>query len=389
MIKQALLRISVPAKYTRQFDLYMLQHTLSRLTIFVWVTFIVNLLAYFIPLLTQDTPAFDGTAGESRLLYISVLSFMGISILFLVLTRIFSKRTGYIVQWFLCYLLVVSFAFDALVRIFITASNFDQLFFFASTLFLMLFVPEFKRKVYAIPTILFYVATALILRYHHSEPLLGKVQMVFFMTFVGISTIKVMSYNNRISVFIQNLHTRELNNHLLQANEQLESLSGTDELTKLNNRRSFLHYYDIIWKQGMELQLPIHILMIDVDFFKKYNDALGHLAGDKALIAIAGCIQCRKEKETNFSARFGGEEFVYLLPYMEKDAAEDFAKKIICCVEDLKITHPCNDCSPYLTISAGLAGVIPSETYTKEQLLDDADKALYRAKLAGRNRVSR
>jgi len=174
---------------------------------------------------------------------------------------------------------------------------------------------------------------------------------------------------------------------LASANEKLKALSVTDELTKLNNRRSFLEYIDLIWKQNQRLNLPVTVLMIDIDYFKKYNDSLGHLEGDKALVSIAECLKNSIKRETDFVARFGGEEFVCVLPFIEKDGALEFAKSLVQNVEDMKIPHPMSLHSKYVTISAGMASIIPNDNNSHTQLLDEADKALYSAKETGRNRV--
>lgn len=175
--------------------------------------------------------------------------------------------------------------------------------------------------------------------------------------------------------------------NLFSANEKLKALATTDELTKLDNRRSFLEHIDLIWKQNHRLNLPVTILMIDVDFFKKYNDSLGHLEGDKALIAIAQCLKNNVKRETDFVARFGGEEFVCLLPFLEKDEALEFAKAMVQSVEEMKIPHPMSVHSKYVTISVGMAIAVPNDNNSYSQLLDEADKALYSAKETGRNRV--
>jgi diguanylate cyclase (GGDEF)-like protein len=144
---------------------------------------------------------------------------------------------------------------------------------------------------------------------------------------------------------------------------------------------------DIVWKQNRRLKLPVTVLMIDVDYFKKYNDSLGHLEGDKALIAIAQCMKNHIKRETDFIARFGGEEFVCLLTLIEKDEAVDFAKTLVANVENMQIPHPMSEHSKYLTISAGMASIVPDNNNSQTHLLDEADKALYMAKEAGRNKV--
>jgi len=179
--------------------------------------------------------------------------------------------------------------------------------------------------------------------------------------------------------------TDDLNKQLLSKNERLAVLSTTDELTKLNNKRSFMEYMDIIWKQNHRLNLPITVLMIDVDYFKKYNDTLGHLEGDNALMAVAQCIKSHAKRETDFTARFGGEEFVCVLPFIEKDEAVNFARALVEKVEALKIPHPASDLSKYLTVSIGMAATVPDGGDSYIRLLNEADKALYMAKESGRN----
>jgi len=188
-----------------------------------------------------------------------------------------------------------------------------------------------------------------------------------------------------IEVMFDDFNT--MTKELAEANEKLRALSKTDELTKLNNRRSFLEYMNFIWKQSHRLKLPVNILMIDIDYFKKYNDSLGHLEGDMALIAIAKCLKNNVKRETDFVARFGGEEFVCVLPFIEKDEALEFAKALVQNVEDMKILHPMSLHSKYVTISVGMASAVPNDNNSHEQLLDEADKALYSAKESGRNRV--
>jgi diguanylate cyclase (GGDEF)-like protein len=161
----------------------------------------------------------------------------------------------------------------------------------------------------------------------------------------------------------------------------------TDELTKLNNRRSFLEYMNKIWMLSRRLETPVNVLMIDVDYFKKYNDSMGHLEGDKALIAIAQCMKNHLKREADFVARFGGEEFVCLIPFLEKDDALNLAKNLVQKIEGMGIPHPMSECSKYVTVSIGLASAIPNDHNSQTQLLDKADKALYTAKQSGRNRV--
>jgi len=207
----------------------------------------------------------------------------------------------------------------------------------------------------------------------------------------GDFSVRVTAYrnNNNRKNLLERLFDdfNTMTEKLASANEKLKALSVTDELTKLDNRRSFLEYANLLWKQSHRLQLPITVLMIDVDYFKKYNDSMGHLEGDNVLVSIAQCLKKQIKRETDFVARFGGEEFVCILPFIEKVEALDFAKTLVQSIEDMKIPHPMSEHSKYVTISVGMADTIPNEENTFNQLLDEADKALYSAKKSGRNRV--
>lgn len=195
----------------------------------------------------------------------------------------------------------------------------------------------------------------------------------------------IEKHKDYIDVLLDDFNT--MAEELAAANVKLTALSVTDELTKLNNRRAFMDYADIIWKQNHRLNLPVSVILIDIDYFKKYNDTLGHLEGDKALVAVAQCLRKQLKRETDFVARFGGEEFVCLLPFVEKEKALAFAKELVRAVEAMNIPHPASEHSQYVTISAGLATTIPDDKNTPAELLETADKALYEAKSAGRNRV--
>jgi len=204
----------------------------------------------------------------------------------------------------------------------------------------------------------------------------------------GDFSIRIYTKNKNKN-YIDNLFDdfNTMTEELARINEKLKSLSITDELTKLNNRRSFLEYMDMVWKQGQRLNQPISVMLLDIDYFKKYNDSLGHLEGDKALIAVAQSLKNQVKRETDFVARFGGEEFVCLLPFINKDEAIEFAKSMVKSIEDLNITHPKSEISKYVTVSVGISTGVPDKNNSMTQLLDNADKALYTAKESGRNRA--
>jgi diguanylate cyclase (GGDEF)-like protein len=256
------------------------------------------------------------------------------------------------------------------------------LFVFTSTLFIITFIFNFKPKLVILSATLFYALTvARVINNYYLFDELSSLHLLLLYIFLSMIIVKIVYYNSQVKLFVEKARINEIKN-------KLDVLSKTDELTQLNNRRSLICYMDFLWKQCSRLQLPISALMIDVDYFKKYNDTLGHREGDRALVAVAQCLKKQIKRETDYIARFGGEEFVCLLPYMGKDAALNFAKVLVQAVEKMQIPHPLSQCSKYVTISIGVASIIPTENKPQMWLLDEADKALYRAKESGRNQVA-
>ena len=167
----------------------------------------------------------------------------------------------------------------------------------------------------------------------------------------------------------------------------LEELSERDMLTKLYNRRKFVSYYKTEWEAALRSQRHIAMLIIDIDFFKGYNDNYGHLAGDAALLKVATAIQDNVTRPRDLVARYGGEEFVCLLPETSEANAIYVAEKLRKKVMALHCSHEFSSAANVVTISIGVASFIPQNGYAKEYLLELADKALYKAKDAGRNCV--
>ncbi len=179
----------------------------------------------------------------------------------------------------------------------------------------------------------------------------------------------------------------ETQKELEAANEQLTIIATLDALTGIPNRRRLDQSLQEHWSMAVKEQLPFTILMIDIDFFKLYNDTNGHLAGDRCLQAVAGVLDgCRKEP-TDFVARFGGEEFLFVATGILQAETRLLAEKIRHEIEGLKIAHNVSQVSPYITASIGISWQLPSSTNKLSESLEQADKALYQAKEEGRNRV--
>lgn len=180
---------------------------------------------------------------------------------------------------------------------------------------------------------------------------------------------------------------QESQRKLEELNRELIRLSSLDGLTGIANRRYFEEYLPIEWRRARREQSNFSLAMIDIDFFKLYNDNLGHLSGDDCLKRVVKVIRTFLKRPGDVIARFGGEEFALILPQTDNKGASTLMELIRNAVEMEKIEHPDSEVSSYVTISIGVATVIPQKNKTPEKLLEIADSALYEAKHAGRNKV--
>lgn len=179
----------------------------------------------------------------------------------------------------------------------------------------------------------------------------------------------------------------EKTNHKLElANRKLETLSTTDALTGVANRRRFDERLEQEWSRATRTKTPVGLLMIDLDYFKPYNDTYGHRGGDECLRRVAEAIQSRFKRTTDLVARYGGEEFAVLLPGIDERTAVARADATREHVARLGITHTG---SPFgvVTVSAGVSAIIPPKASPSSMLVETADQRLYEAKRSGRNRV--
>jgi diguanylate cyclase (GGDEF)-like protein len=171
------------------------------------------------------------------------------------------------------------------------------------------------------------------------------------------------------------------------ANEHLSRLSFTDVTTGLANRRRFDEALEQEWRRAARTQTPLAVVMADIDSFKQYNDTLGHPQGDKCLAAVANVFVESVGRAGDLAARYGGEEFVVLIPGTDHAGALSIAESLRSACEARAIAHPNSPVGPVVTISLGVASCIPSDDISPTFLVSEADAALYRAKLEGRNRV--
>jgi diguanylate cyclase (GGDEF)-like protein len=174
---------------------------------------------------------------------------------------------------------------------------------------------------------------------------------------------------------------------LEQLNQELQGLAERDGLTGVANRRKGDAYLSEVWTRLRREQQPLSVIMLDVDHFKAYNDNYGHQAGDDCLVAVAETVNAQLQRPADVVARYGGEEFMLILPDTDRDGVVRLGEKIRRAVEALAIAHAHSSVGSVVTVSAGTATMVPEAKEGTEQLLREADIALYRAKRMGRNQV--
>jgi len=160
-----------------------------------------------------------------------------------------------------------------------------------------------------------------------------------------------------------------------------------DGLTQLYNRRAFDERIDLLWNQAARTQTRLVLLMVDIDFFKSYNDAKGHLAGDECLVRVATELARTARRPMDIVARYGGEEFVILLYDVDRATAETTAQTLLKNIAQLTLSHPASTIAKVVTVSIGAACVLSNPQRSYRGLIQLADEALYSAKQQGRNRV--
>lgn len=177
------------------------------------------------------------------------------------------------------------------------------------------------------------------------------------------------------------------NQELQRANQELQRLAISDGLTQIANRRRFDQYLEQEWQRLSREQIPLSLLLCDVDFFKAYNDTYGHQAGDHCLQQIAQALSLAATRPADLVARYGGEEMAVVLPHTPISGALQVADDIRQRIRALEIVHAKSDINHYITLSIGIAGGIPSPQGSPEALIAAADQALYQAKAGGRDTV--
>ncbi|MBI9089317.1 MAG: diguanylate cyclase [Desulfobacterium sp.] len=172
---------------------------------------------------------------------------------------------------------------------------------------------------------------------------------------------------------------------LKNANKRLQMLSVVDGLTQVPNRRKFDEYLASEWKRHYRNQHPMSLIMCDIDFFKLYNDNYGHQAGDDCLKKVAMAVKNCVHRSTDLVARYGGEEFAVVLPNTDAKGAMIVCEKVRTVVENLHLEHKKSTVCDYVTLSLGVATMLPDDNNSADGLVGLADEGLYEAKENGRN----
>jgi diguanylate cyclase (GGDEF)-like protein len=175
--------------------------------------------------------------------------------------------------------------------------------------------------------------------------------------------------------------------HHKQSATALQHAALVDQLTQIANRRHFDSFLEQEWHRALRSGQPLSLVVLDVDHFKLYNDALGHVAGDLCLQKVAATLKSRAARPTDLAARYGGEEFVLLFAETPLDIALVVAESIRASIEALQLPHPRSPTSPWITASVGVACTVPTQFDRIEDFFVAADRRMYVAKEGGRNRV--
>lgn len=179
-----------------------------------------------------------------------------------------------------------------------------------------------------------------------------------------------------------------MSDRLVEVTNRLGRLSSIDSLTQVPNRRFFDEVLETEWKRWRRSGDPLSLVLLDIDFFKQFNDTAGHQAGDNCLKQVAAILSSRVRRSGDLLARYGGEEFVLLLPNTDTSGAYHFAEELRSSIEQALIPHPGTETQGIVTISLGVANLAKGQKATAEDLISMADAAMYGSKRAGRNRVT-
>jgi diguanylate cyclase (GGDEF)-like protein len=205
---------------------------------------------------------------------------------------------------------------------------------------------------------------------------------------VLLETVSQQKGDLEILIQILTEHGDQIDQQWNEKVAEVRHLTGIDPLTRVANRRRLDEYYGQAWQRLRELRLPLAVALCDIDHFKLFNDHYGHLAGDDCLIRVARALDEAVERDHGLLARNGGEEFAIVLPGFDLSGAAVVAERLRERVAALAIPHAPSPSAAQVTVSMGVASMVPSPTASPESLFLAADRLLYQAKHNGRNRIA-
>jgi diguanylate cyclase (GGDEF)-like protein/PAS domain S-box-containing protein len=204
----------------------------------------------------------------------------------------------------------------------------------------------------------------------------------YFISVIEDITLRKRIEDERDELIVQ------LEERVRQRTAELERLTLTDPLTGIANRRSFDRCLEAEWDRAVRTRQPLSLILVDIDFFKNMNDSAGHSAADDALRAVAACLSQVAQRSADLAARYGGDEFVLILPDTSAEGALRIASHVQELIEELRVANPGSAINTAMTVSQGAATASPDSKGTWSSLLLEADRALYRAKQTGRARIA-
>lgn len=230
------------------------------------------------------------------------------------------------------------------------------------------------------------ILVPIMMRYLEDDTIPARVIAMSIAIYIGFLMV-VYSTNRRL--IIENItlliQQRQLNMELARFNQKLNVVSITDDLTGLANRRYFQERLIADWNRAKRAKLPLTLMLIDIDHFKECNDRYGHLYGDECLKEIGKTLATLVRRKTDLAVRYGGDEFIILHFNTSIEESINFAQRLVATVKKLKLKNENSPIHPYISLSVGIANMIPEAHEDYETLFERADKALYDAKAKGRD----
>lgn len=376
------------------FVLHCAQKNNARFSVLPFFNIFTQIFCYFIYLYLYPSTfpeRFQINPAQFTALSVFYIAFNILFILLFVRLRLRSDAANYVKasQRTLLAFLIIYITLES-VETCMEVESSGNIYRFLGTFFLVAFLPILPRGEKFLLLFLFMLGVEGGLFYLvHNRGFLdtGRFREIIFLVFAACVTVSVLAYNSAVRTFMLQHRLMTANEELRTVNERLKHLTVVDPLTQIANRRAFGQYMALSWRNAYQNGQHLTVVMADIDDFKAYNDTYGHQKGDECLIAVASCIQGFFYRETDMVARYGGEEFIMLMMQDDVENIPPLLEHMRLGVEELRIAHENGATVNFVTISVGFATARPAKGMHYEDLIKQADDALYEAKREGKNRV--